>query len=115
MRTAMSLLKATEWRPVGCDPFGRKARNIETTTSLAAFWRPKSWRHLVSLCLSTAFIALGCGIFKAQASGIDGNGVGAQSMAMGGADVAWAAGPLGAMGENPAGLGFLTKPQFDLG
>lgn len=36
-------------------------------------------------------------------------------MAMGGADVAWAAGPLGAMGENPAGLGFLSAPQLDLG
>jgi long-chain fatty acid transport protein len=54
-------------------------------------------------------------MLNSQADGIYGNGVGAQSMAMGGADVAWAAGPLGAMGENPAGLGFLTAPQLDLG
>jgi long-chain fatty acid transport protein len=36
-------------------------------------------------------------------------------MSMGGADVAWAADPLGAMAANPAGLGFLTAPEFDLG
>jgi long-chain fatty acid transport protein len=36
-------------------------------------------------------------------------------MAMGGADVAWAASPLSAMGENPGGLGFLSASEFDLG
>ena len=52
---------------------------------------------------------------NAKADGIYGNGVGARSMAMGGADVAWASDPLGAMGVNPAGLGFLTRAELDLG
>ena len=67
--------------------------------------------HRKSVVL-VVFLGLGAG---AQASGIYGNGVGARSMGMAGADVAWAADPLGAMGENPAGLGFLTAPEFDLG
>jgi long-subunit fatty acid transport protein len=54
-------------------------------------------------------------MIRSRANGIDGNGVGAQSMAMGGADVAWAASPLSAMGENPAGLGFLSSSELDLG
>jgi long-chain fatty acid transport protein len=57
-----------------------------------------------------------CGVaFNTQANGIDGNGVGARSMSMGGADVAWAADSLSAMGLNPAGLGFFTAPELDLG
>jgi long-chain fatty acid transport protein len=58
-------------------------------------------------CLSIAF--------NIQANGIYGNGVGARSMAMGGADLAWSVDPLGAMGANPAGLGFLIASEFDLG
>ena len=43
-------------------------------------------------------LALGGGLaLTAQANGIYSNGVGARSMAMGGADVAWASDPLGAM------------------
>jgi long-chain fatty acid transport protein len=49
------------------------------------------------------------------ADGILLNGVGARSMAMGGADVAWASDPLGAMGANPAGLAFLNRPGANLG
>jgi long-chain fatty acid transport protein len=49
------------------------------------------------------------------ADGINRNGTGAESMAMGGADVGWAKSPLEAMGDNPAGLGFLTQDEFDLG
>jgi long-chain fatty acid transport protein len=50
-----------------------------------------------------------------HADGIQGNGTGARAMAMGGADVAWAADPLGAMGVNPAGLGFQNTGELDLG
>jgi long-chain fatty acid transport protein len=50
-----------------------------------------------------------------HANGIYRNGVGGRSMSMGGADVAWAADPLGAMGANPAALGFLESAEFDLG
>jgi long-chain fatty acid transport protein len=50
-----------------------------------------------------------------KANGIYDNGIGARSMAMGGADVAWAADPLGAMGVNPAALAFLPKPELTLG
>jgi long-chain fatty acid transport protein len=52
---------------------------------------------------------------SAFANGIDMNGIGARAMSMGGADVAYASDPLGAMGNNPAGLGFLTDPGLDLG
>jgi long-chain fatty acid transport protein len=51
----------------------------------------------------------------AQANGIYDNGIGARSISMGGADVAWAADPLGAMGVNPAGLGFIPDPELTLG
>jgi long-subunit fatty acid transport protein len=57
----------------------------------------------------------GGGLLKALGSGIYGNGVSASSMSMAGADVAWAADPLAAMTENPAGLGFLPQPELDLG
>src|SRR5271155_3329530 len=67
--------------------------------------RGKSTVLFVCLCIS----------LNVQANGIYGNGVGARSMGMGGADVAWAADPLGAMGANPAGLGFLTAPELDFG
>jgi long-chain fatty acid transport protein len=50
-----------------------------------------------------------------HANGIYGNGTGAASMAMGGTGVAWSQSPLEAMGENPAGLGFLSTSEFDLG
>ncbi|HEY4415395.1 MAG TPA: TonB-dependent receptor [Verrucomicrobiae bacterium] len=50
-----------------------------------------------------------------KANGIYGNGVGAQAMSMGGTDTAWSDSPLAAMGDNPAGLGFLELPEFDLG
>ncbi len=63
------------------------------------------------LCLGVvASLALG-----ARANGIYNNGIGARSMAMGGADVAWAADPLGAMGVNPAGLAFIPTPELTLG
>jgi long-subunit fatty acid transport protein len=52
---------------------------------------------------------------SAKASGIYRNGVGARSMSLGGADVAWAADPLGAMAVNPAGLGFLDSIELNLG
>jgi long-chain fatty acid transport protein len=51
----------------------------------------------------------------ALANGIYGNGIGADAMSMGGAEVAWAADPLSAMTANPAGLGFLPKAQIELG
>ncbi|HXD01361.1 MAG TPA: outer membrane protein transport protein [Verrucomicrobiae bacterium] len=51
----------------------------------------------------------------AKANGIYRDGVGARSVAMGGADVAWADDPLGAMGVNPAGLGFQSSAGLNLG
>jgi len=52
---------------------------------------------------------------RTLANGIYGNGIGADAMSMGGAEVAWAADPLSAMTANPAGLGFLPRPQVELG
>jgi long-chain fatty acid transport protein len=68
-----------------------------------------------SLC--AAIILLLCAVLKnsVYGNGIDRNGISAESMAMGGADVGWAQSPLDAMGDNPAGLGFLTGNEFDLG
>jgi long-chain fatty acid transport protein len=73
--------------------------------------------------LTGHFLTWGAAIFlllmvlesSIRANGIYGNGTGARSMSMGGTDVAWAESPLEAMGDNPAGLGFLTEREFDLG
>src|SRR5277367_5732983 len=51
---------------------------------------------------------------SAPADGIFRNGVGARSMAMGGADVGYAGDSMGAMAANPAGLGFLPATELDL-
>src|SRR5580692_5229670 len=50
-----------------------------------------------------------------HADGILRNGIGARSMSLGGADVAWAEDPLGAMATDPAALGFLHDAQLNLG
>jgi long-chain fatty acid transport protein len=65
--------------------------------------------------IATAFLVYVVLKTSVYANGIYGNGTGAESMAMGGTDVAWAHNPLEAMGDNPAGLGFLTQNEFDLG
>lgn len=49
------------------------------------------------------------------ADGILRNGVGARSMSMGGADVAWAEDSLGAMAADPAALGFMQEAQANIG
>jgi long-chain fatty acid transport protein len=49
------------------------------------------------------------------ADGIDRDGVGAKSMSLGGADVAWPEDPLTSLSSNPAGLGFLQGNKIDLG
>jgi hypothetical protein len=59
------------------------------------------------------FVAFGAQAVLAE--GIYTDGIGARSMSMGGADVAHAIDPLGAMGANPAGLGFITTPSANLG
>ena len=66
------------------------------------------------LCALPLFL-MACHFDRAWADGTDDNGIGARSMAMGGADVAWAADPLGAMGVNPAALSFLDSPELTLG
>jgi long-chain fatty acid transport protein len=68
-----------------------------------------SWARGATFC---AFLSVALG---ARAGGIYDNGIGARSQAMGGADVAYAADPLGAMGVNPAGLGFLETSQLNVG
>jgi long-chain fatty acid transport protein len=73
--------------------------------------KPKSNRPTALLAVSL----LGLWNSPGLADGIYRNGVGARSMALGGADVAWASDPLGAMGANPAGLGLLRSPELNLG
>ncbi len=72
-------------------------------------------QHKLTTFTCASLIALGWVGLNARADGIYGNGVGAQSMGMGGADVAWAADPLSSMGLNPAGIAFLDRPQLSLG
>lgn len=55
------------------------------------------------------------GNLDAPANGIYGNGIGAESMGLAGAEVAWSADPLSAMTANPAGLGFMARPEVELG
>jgi long-chain fatty acid transport protein len=62
---------------------------------------------LLFLVFSTRSASAGTGIYS--------NGVGARSMALGGADVAWADDPISAIGANPAGLSSLNKIELDLG
>ena len=62
---------------------------------------------LLLLAFSTRPASAGTGVYS--------NGVGARSMALGGADVAWADDPISAIGENPAGLSSLNKIELDLG
>jgi long-chain fatty acid transport protein len=103
------------WKSLARACLEGKQRSVATATILTAFLRVKNGRRLISRYLSAVLLVFWRLTCNSQADGIYGNGVGAQSMAMGGADVAWAAGPLGAMGENPGGLGFLTASQLDLG
>jgi long-chain fatty acid transport protein len=67
------------------------------------------------ICLSFSSLLFISSENNSCANGIYGNGIGADAMSMGGAEVAWAADPLSAMTANPAGLGFLSKPEIDLG
>src|SRR5438445_85347 len=60
---------------------------------------------VIPFCFTTERIASAQGIYR--------NGIGARSMSMGGADAAWAEGPLGAMGSNPAGLTSVSGPSLD--
>jgi long-chain fatty acid transport protein len=69
--------------------------------------RPRFWWIIFSMLTGLNLSVEANGIFR--------NGTGAESMAMGGTDTAWANNPLGAMGDNPAGLGFLYQSEFDLG
>jgi long-chain fatty acid transport protein len=76
--------------------FARRARSNRTVT------------------IAAALLLTGAG-WRAFANGIYRNGVGAESMSMGGTETGWAHTPLGAMAANPAGLGFLDAAEFDLG
>ncbi len=73
-------------------------------------------KHLAhSLGVVAAVSMLALWNTPAAANGIYRDGVGARSVSMGGADVAWVDDPLGAMGVNPAGLGFQSAAGLNLG
>lgn len=70
------------------------------------------------MCLIRKYLPIVLSALASQAVFADGiyvNGTGARAMSMGGADVAYAIDPLGAMGENPAGLASLARPSADFG
>jgi long-chain fatty acid transport protein len=69
--------------------------------------------HLTAWIIFAAVITQTCP--QLRADGILRNGIGARSMSLGGADVAWAEDSFGAMGNQPAGLGFIHDAQFNLG
>jgi long-chain fatty acid transport protein len=76
----------------------------------------KEWTILpIVLVRCAVFTLFAFGGLQVLADGIYLNGIGARSMSMGGADVAYAIDPLGAMGANPAALGFQDSPGADLG
>src|ERR1700744_4695868 len=76
----------------------------------------KKWTFpLCVLTPSLILIILGASSLTAPADGLYLNGIGARSMSMGGADVAYASDPLGAMGANPAGLAFISRPALNFG
>ncbi len=62
-----------------------------------------------------AVFVLAVGALSSRANGIYTDGVGARSMSMAGADVAWANDSLGSLAVNPAGMGFQDDTDFDLG
>lgn len=68
------------------------------------------------ICVGATLLFAALGLSSALgASGVYTNGVGARSMALGGADVAFPEGPLSALGINPAGFTLLQCPTFDIG
>jgi long-chain fatty acid transport protein len=77
--------------------------------------KPKLRNSASLICLSFSLLLFISSESNSSANGIYGNGVSADAMSMGGAEVAWAADPLSAMTANPAGLGFLSRPEIDLG
>jgi long-chain fatty acid transport protein len=77
--------------------------------------KPKLRNSTSFICLLFSSLLFISSESNSSANGIYGNGIGADAMSMGGAEVAWAADPLSAMTANPAGLGFLSQPEIDLG
>ena len=76
----------------------------------------KQWTVLSCVLIRSLISAsLAFGGLTVLADGIYLNGIGARSMSMGGADVAYAIDPLGAMGANPAALGFQSVTGANLG
>lgn len=69
-------------------------------------------RRVLLTAVSTAILV---GTGTVHANGVYRNGVGAQSMGMAGADVAWAHDPFSALALNPAGLTALKRPEIGLG
>ena len=80
----------------------------QPTCDLRSHWNFAKW------CSFFSIVGVVAGFHTAaRANGIYRNGVGARAMSLGGADVAWAEDPLGAMSLNPAGLGFIKVPALD--
>lgn len=62
-----------------------------------------------------AALAITCALAPSiYGDGLYRNGFGARSMGLAGADVAWAEGPISALGINPAGLGMAKDPSLEL-
>jgi long-subunit fatty acid transport protein len=65
---------------------------------------------VIGICL----LSFGLNAAPSFSQGLYRDGIGARSVSLGGADVAYAADPLGAMTANPAGLGLLSAPELDV-
>ncbi len=64
---------------------------------------------------SSALLIFSLTLANLQGAGLDRNGIGAASMGVAGASVAWPADALAKMTQNPAGLSKMSKAEFQLG
>ena len=93
-------------------PANSTCLNYPTRAEESVYFRnspPLAARIFVLLGLLT----LSCAAPGIRAQGLYRDGVGARSVSLGGADVAFAVDSLGAMTSNPAGLALLSVPQVD--
>jgi long-chain fatty acid transport protein len=95
-----------------------KMKKCRLSNLIVPFWHSFSITRPMQKYLFSGLSVLLCAFAlltnSVFADGIFRNGVGARSMAMGGADVGYASDSLGSMAANPAGLGFLSATELDL-
>ena len=87
--------------------------NYPTRADESVYFR-NSPRLAARIFTLLGLLTMTCAAPGIRAQGLYRDGVGARSVSLGGADVAYAIDPLGAMTSNPAGLALLSRPQLDV-